>query len=807
MYRLTLRGIVRNPGFSAACILTLALGIGANTTMFNLVNAVLLRPLPFKDPERLVWLWARAWDREKGFFSAPDFLDYQAQTRSLQGITVFTSWSANLTGQAEPERLQGLRMLGNAFELLGVKASVGRTLLPSDEDPNSGRVVVLSDGLWRRRFGGDTQLVGRTLSLNGEAYTVVGVLPPDFVFPVVEAELAIPLALHLDPKRGDRSEHFLRGLGRLKPGITPDQAQAEMNAINEQLRRQYPATNAKIVGIKAVPLQEELTGSFRLALQILLGAVGLVLLIACSNLANLLLVRASTRRKEFALRVALGSSGTQLTRQLLGESLTLALLGGLLALAIAPATLRLIVALSPVQLANRGNIVIDASVLWFTLGVSVFVGLAIGLIPAFSISRVDPGEVLNESDRSSGETRGGARTRAALVVLEVALSVVLMVAAVLLVKSLARLQQVRTGFEARSLLTMRLALPRVRYATPDSLVPFQDQLSARIGQLPGVLSAGFVSMLPLNGFSPSIEFTVVGQPPRSMAELPAAQYRMITPNYFRAMGIPLLDGREFTDEDRSGGHDVAIINQTMARRYWPETSPIGQHLRLDDAARPQREVSIVGVVGDVRHISLEGEPTTDVYVPYRQIPGARMTWATNNMYLVLRASSNPLSLASAVRGELQAVDSEVPAANIRTMEQYISTSVAPRRFNVLVLGIFAVTALLLAATGLYGVISYTVTRRTHEMGVRIALGARRGNITWLIVSHALRLTLIGEIVGLLGALAVSRIMSGMLFAVSYADPATFLAIPAVFALVAAVSSYLPARRAAATDPLASIRFQ
>jgi putative ABC transport system permease protein len=799
------RTLVRNPDFSLACILTLALGIGANTAMFTLVNAVLLRPLPFKDPDSLVWLWARAWDRERGFFSIPDFLDYQAQTKSLESITVFTNWSANLTCQAEPERLQGLRMLGNAFQVLGLNATVGRALVPSDDDPNSARVVVLSDGLWRRRFGGDPQLIGRTLSLNGEPYTVIGVLPREFVFPVSEAELAIPFAFDRDPKKGDRSEHSLQGIARLKPGVTASQAQAELNAINEQLRRQYPETNAKIIGVKAVPLQEELTGSFRIALQILSGAVALVLLIACANLANLLLVRASARRSEFALRVALGSSRAQLVRLLLGESLTLALLGGLLALAIAPATLRLILAQRPAEFSGRGDIAIDARVLCFALGISLLAGLVIGLARAFSTPQWNPSEALNEGGRSSSETRTGLRTRATLVVVEVAISVVLLVATGLLVKSLARLQQVRTGFDANRVLAIRLSLPRIRYATPSTLVPFHDQLLARIQQLPGVVSVAFVSMLPLSGLSPTIEFTVVGQPPKSMAELPAAQYRMITPSYFRAMGIPLVEGREFTNQDREGGHDVAIINQTMVRRYWPAASAIGAHLQLQDGNHPPRDVEIVGVVGDVRHISLDGEPTTDVYVPYRQIPAARMVWATNNMYLVLRASTNPLSLANGVRRELRAVDSDVPAANTRSMEQYIAASVAPRRFNVLVLGMFAITALLLAATGLYGVISYSVAQRTHDMGVRIALGARRGNIVWLIVSHALCLTLIGEAIGVLGAFAVGRILSGMLFSVSYADPTTFLAILLVLAVVAVMSSYLPATRAAATDPLISIR--
>ena len=434
-------------------------------------------------------------------------------------------------------------------------------------------------------------------------------------------------------------------------------------------------------------------------------------------------------------------------------------------------------------------------------------GLVVGVVPAVNTSRVDVGEELKEGGRGSTGARRGMRTRSALVVLEIGLSLVLLVAAGLLVKSFARLQQVRTGFDERNLLTVRLSLPRTRYATPNAVTPFHDQLLARIQQLPGIVSAGLVSILPLSGLNPSIEFTVVGQAPKSLAELPETQYRMITPNYFRAMGIPLVQGREFTERDKGGGREVAIINQAMVRRYWPARNPIGAHLRLDDADRPQREVEIAGVVGDVQHVSLDSEPTPCVYVPYRQIPDARMTWATNNMYLVVRTATDPLSFSSAIRRELQAIDADVPAANTKTMEQYLAASVAPRRFNVLVLGIFALTALLLVATGLYGVISYAVTQRTHEIGVRIALGAKRRDVVRLIVGQALGLTLLGEGLGLAGAFAVTRIMSGMLFDVSNADPATFLVAPLVLAVIAALSSYVPARRAAAADPLVSIRFQ
>jgi putative ABC transport system permease protein len=580
-----------------------------------------------------------------------------------------------------------------------------------------------------------------------------------------------------------------------------------MNAINERLRRQFPDTNAKTVGVKVVPLQEELVGSFRRALLVLLGAVGVVLLIACSNLANLMLVRATARRKELAVRVALGGSRARVVRELLGESVTLALLGAMLAMATAPAGLRLILAAVPSQLPNRQGITIDATVLWFTLAVAVAAGVLTGLTPAFSMSQVELAEELKDGGRSAAETRRGWRTRGLLVVVEVGLSMVLLVVTGLLVRSFARLEGVDSGFEESKVLTVHLSLPPARYRAPDAITVFQDKFLNSVRQSPGVVSAGLVSILPMSGLNPSVEYTVVGQPPKSMAELPEVLYRMVTPGYFPAMRIHLEEGRDFTDQDRSGGHEVAIINQTMARRYWPARSALGQHLRLDDAERPQREVEIVGVVADVKHVSLEGKPTTDVYVPYRQIPGARMTWATNNMYVVVRTANDPLSIARAVRNSLRAVDSEVPAANTRTMVQYVAGSVAPRRFGVLVLGIFAAVALVLAGNGLYGVLSYAVTERSHEIGVRIALGAQRGDVIRMVVAQAMGLVLVGEAIGLVGAVATTNVLSGMLFAVRAGDPATFATAGTVLILVAAIASYIPARRAAGGDPLHALRFR
>ncbi len=801
------RMLMKQPGFAVVAALTLALGIGANTALFSLVNAVLLRQLPFEQPERLVWIWVRVTDRDRGVFSIPDFIDYRDQNQTLEQMTAFTIWGTNLTDQGDPERLQGMRISANAFETLGVEAAFGRTLLPEDDKLGSPRVVVLSYGLWQRRFGADPGLIGKTLTLNGESYAVAGVLPAHFIFPLREAELAIPLAMEADPKRKERGDHFLRVVAQLKSGVSPRQAQAEMDSIAQRLRQQYPETNAKLVGVKVVPLHDEIVGNFRLALLVLLGAVGLVLLIACSNLANLLLARASARHKEIAIRTALGATRGRIVRQLLTESLLLAVAGGGLGLLLAAWGVHLLLALSPADLPRAQEINLDGSVLGFTLAVSILAGMIFGLALALQASKVDLNQELKGASRGSGDGPAGNRVRSLLVISEVALSLVLLASAGLFIKSFQRLQGVNPGFEAKHLLAARLSLPTGRYSRPDAVAGFYERLRPRIERLPGVESVSPVSILPLSGLTPSVEFTSLEHPPSSLAEIPAAQYRMIGPGYFHTMKIPLLQGREFTERDRADAPGVVIINQTLARRFWPGGNPLGSHLKLDDSDGnpPPRAVEIVGVVGDVKHVGLDDEPAPGIYVPYYQIPQARMTWATNNMYWVVRTATDPMTLAAAVRREAAAVDKDVPASSIRSMEQYLAASVAPRRFNLQLLSAFAVAALILAATELYGVISYSVEQRTREIGLRMALGAQGRDVLRLVVREGMRLALIGVAVGLICALIITRLMTSLLFEVSANDPVTFAVIALSLIVVALLACYLPARKATKVDPMIALR--
>lgn len=801
----SIRILRKSPVFSLISVLALAIVIGANSAIFSMVNAVLLRQLPFENPDQLIWIWLSATDREKGLFSVPDFEDFKDQNRTLEEMAAFANVGVNLTDRGDPERLQGIRMSANAFQMLGVDASAGRTLQPDDDKPGSQRVVVLSHGLWVRRFGGDRGLIGQTLTLNGDAYTVVGVLPPHFLFPLREAELAFPLSPDTDPRRKDRNDHFLRVVARLKPGNTKPQAQADLDAITRRLQEQYPQTNAKIARVKLVALHDEIVGDLRLALLMLMGAVGLVLLIACSNLANLLLARASTRHKEIAIRMSLGVTRMRLVRQLLTESTALALMGGALGLILTWWGVRLLLTLSPADLPRAGEVGIDERVLGFTLGISLLAGVIFGLTSALQTTKINLGEELKAGGRGGSDGARYKSTRSLLVVLEVALSLLLLISTGLFVKSFLRLQQVNPGFDARDVLVMRLSLPRGKYSEPHHVATFYEQLRPRIERLPEVQSVGTVSILPLSGLTPTVEFTSVEHPPASPTEIPAAQYRIISADYFHTMKIPVLKGREFTEWDRASTPGVAVVSEALARRFWPNEDALGAHLKVDEGEREPRQVEIVGIVGSVKHIGLDDEPTSDIYVPYYQIPKARMNWATNNMYWVARTASDPLTLATAVRREAQAIDKDVPASGTRTMEQFLSASVAPRRFNLLLLAIFAGAALLLAATGIYAVISYSISQRTQEIGVRMALGARPRDVLRLVVGQGLRPVLIGVVVGLTGAFASTRVVSSLLFGVSSVDPITFAAMPLLLIGMAALACYIPARKATKIDPVIALR--
>ncbi len=801
-----IRAMLKQPGITAVAILALALGIGGNTAIFSLVNGILLRQLPFRQPEQLVWVSSRRPDSVKRPFNLPDFIDYRDQNQGLAGIAAFANWSVTLTERGDPERLQGVRISANAFQMLGVEAAVGRTLLPADDTPGQERVVVVGHGLWQRRFGADPQVVGTTLTLNGASYTVVGVLPPQFFFPIREAEMAVPLAPDTDPWRGVRtSVNFLRALARLKPGVTREQAEADLTSVADRLRREYPVANGQKLGVTLSPLHEEVVGNFRLALWVLLGAVGAVLLITCVNLANLALVRASARHREMAIRTALGATRRRLVQQLATESVLLALLGGAAGLLLAVHGIPLLLALSPATLPRTGEVGVDFRVLGFTLALSLMAGLIFGLAPAWQATRVNPSEELKENGRG---TVGGARqsrARSLLVVSEISISLVLLVGAGLLVKSFLRLQAVSPGFDAQNVLAVRLSLPKARYSSRVVVTTFYDELRPRLERLPGVEAVGFVSVLPLSGTLASVDFTIEGRaaPPD---EARVADYRVASAGYFRAMKIPLIAGREFDEHDTAKAAPVMLVSQSLARRYWPNGSPLGAHLRIDDNDEGPRPVEIVGVVGDVKHLSLDGEPSLHIYLPVHQVHEDGVVWLTNNQYWLLRTAVDPLTLQAAVRREIQAVDRDAPTSDIRTMDQYLAASVAPRRFNLWLLTVFAGAALVLAATGLYGVISHGVAQRRHEIGIRMALGARRSDVLKLVIGQGMGLALAGVALGLLSACALTRWMESLLFGVRATDPPTFASIAVLLMLVALLACYIPARRATKVDPIVALRY-
>lgn len=803
--RFGLRLLIKNPAFTLTAVLTLALGIGATTAIFSVVNASLLRQLPFREPQNLVWVWCTRTDRGKAPFSIADFEDYREQNKTLEEMAALAVWNPNLTGSGSAERFQGTRISGDFFRMMGVDAFIGRTLQPEDDRPGAPPVVVLSFGLWQERFGGDRALIGRTLDLNEENYMVVGVLPREFLFPVKDTQLAVALGPSTDPRRQDRGDHFLRVVARLKQGAQPPEAESDLRAIALTLQQQYPKSNSKNVGARVVPLQQELLGNFRLALLMILGAVGFVLLITCFNIANLLLVRAAARQREIAIRAALGGSRVRLVRQLLSESALLALCGGILGLLLAWRGLPLLVAFSPADLPQAHEATVDRHVLAFALGVSLLAAIVFGLAPALAAAKLNLSEKLAGGRQGITESWRHNRLRSLLVVSEVALSLALLVGAGLLLRSFLRLQRVDPGFDSTNVLTLRLSVPKARYPSGESMSEFYHKLKPRLESLPGVQSVGVTSILPLSGLWAASDFTVVGRPPATAAEVPSAQYRAISPGYLRAMRIPLLKGREFTDADRRGSQRVAIVSQALAHRFLSDEDPLSAQLNVDMGAA--QSVQVVGVIGNVKHLSFEEEPTPDIYVPLDQIPDAEVPGLTNSMYWVLRSTSDPKMLATSARQQVQEVDPDVAASGIRTMEQFVSASLAPRRFNLVLLAIFACAALLLAVSGMYGVLSYSVNQRTHEIGVRMALGARPGDVLKLVVVQGMALTTVGLVLGLVASLGLTHFLSSLLFGVRPADPLTFIGISSVLAGVALLASYVPARRAARVDPMVALRHE
>jgi len=801
--RYALRMLVKNPAFTAVAVIALALGIGANTAIFSVVNAVLLRPLPFKNPGQLVMVWENA--AHVGFPkdtpSPANFLDWQKQAQSFSGMAATVERSFNLTGVGEPERLEGRRVSANLFDLLGVPALVGRTFVTDDDRPGT-HVVLLSYSLWQRRFGSDPGVIGQALTLNGESYTVVGVMPRLVQLPGYSSrhdQLWVPIAFSQE-EASQRGNHFLEVIARLKPGITLKQAQAEMETIAARLARAYPVYNMRR-GAVVVPLHEQVVGDIKPALLVLLGSVGFVLLIACANVANLLLARAAVRQKEIALRLAIGASRARLTRQFLTESVLLAIFGAGFGLLLAFVGIRVLRTFIPSTISQVQTINIDGTVLIFTVLVAVLTGIAFGLAPAIHGSHLNLNDTLKEGSRDSTGGIKGHRARALLVIGEVAISFVLLIAAGLLINSFLHLRKLDPGFRPDHLLTMKVDLSEVKYPDRERRAVFFDEVIRRVRTLPGVQSAAVAGNLPLTYNGDSMNISVEGLPDPPPDQRSDVIYRAIGPGYFSTMGIAIVRGRDFTDEDKADSRDVVIISEKTAQHFWPGQDPIGKRLKPGSSTSngPWREV--IGIVKDVRQNDFIAPPKMEMYLSYRQLKNIPAN------ALVVRTSIEPTSIARSVRDTIWSVDKNQSVADIDTMEHIVAQAVARQRFSMLLLGFFAAIALLLASIGIYGVISYSVAQRTREIGIRMALGARRADVLKMTIKEALKLVGIGMMIGLVVALLLTRVIATLLYGISASDPSTFVAISLVLLIVAIVASYLPALRATKVDPVVALRAQ
>jgi putative ABC transport system permease protein len=802
--RAALRGLRRRPLFPAAVVLTLAVALGANTAIFSVVHAVLLRQLPLAEAERLVAVSMREPGSDRQPFAIADFLDLRAAARGFDGLVAWGTWSANLDGSERTERLQAQWTSSGFFELLGARAALGRIPTAEEERPGAPHVVLLSDATWRGRFGGDPAILGRALLLNGEPYTVIGVMPPSFVFFTSGAELVAPLALEADPRRASRGAAFLRVVGRLGPGTSLGAARQELDGIVARLRREYPETNAGRQGVKIQPLAELIVGNHRAMLLVLAAAVALVLAIACTNLASLFLGRIGARRRELAVRTALGARRWDLARHALAETVVLALLGGLLGLFLAFGGVRVLVALAPAPLPRAAEIGLDAPVLAFSLLLSLATGLGFGLLPAIQASAAGVADSLRGVGRGSVDGGRGGRARAGLVVAEVGLALVILVAAGLMLRSLHRLQATDPGFAPDHLLSVQLSLPKARYGTPAALTRYGERLTERLAALPGVAAVGTASLNPLVAWRANVVLQLEGRPEARPEEAPLANYRAVAPGYFATLRIPLLAGRDVEPRDRADGVPVAIVSDSLARRDFPGASPLGARLRIDDR-NPPRTVEIVGVVGDVKHTGLDAEGSADIYVPYAQTPQDVAVWLANIFCVAVRTSGDPKAVVPGLRREIHELDRDVAAAGVRTMEEAIAASLAQRRFNTRLLESFGVAAFLLALAGIYAVTAFSVGERRREIGVRLTLGAERRRILGLVVGQALAPVAGGMLLGAGAALALGRLLAGLLFGIAPHDAGTFAAAVAAIGLAALLASLLPALRATRIDPVEVLR--
>ncbi len=800
--RYAFRMLLKQPGFTAVAVIALALGIGANTAIFSVVNAVLLKPLPYAEPGQLVMVWMdyRVGGNKEDVHSWPSYVDYREGNTTFASMAGYTNESLNLTGTGEPERILGASTTASFFDVMRVAPLLGRAISPEENTEGNDKVIVLSHGLWQRRFGGERGVIGREIEVNGAKRTVIGVMPAEFRFPETKTEFWVPLAIPPD-LQAQRGAYWLTIIGRLKPGVTVEQARPEMEAIAKRIETNFPQSNAN-TGVNLVSLRNQTVGRVRPALYVLLGAVALVLLIACANVANLLLSRAAAREREFAIRSALGAGRGQIIRQLLVESVLLGVLAAAVGVGLAVFGLDALKAMLPAEMPRVDQIRVDARVLGFTLGISMLTAVAFGLVPALQASKPKLSETLKEAGgRGGSQGVRSRRVRRLLVIAEVALAIMLLVGAGLLIKSFNRLQAVELGFRTDRMLTLELALPASKYGDGAARRPFHTALLERLANLPGVQGAAATTSILLSNTPTSGYFNIEGRPPGQPGERIEVTIDSVTPNYHQLMGTPLLKGRAFSDADGPDSPRVVLINDSFARRFFPGEDPIGKRMNYgdntDQTQNPWR--TIVGVVADTRRNGFDREPRPESYIPLMQRPSG---WTT---YVLRTSSTDPATLVTAVRSAVRGIDPDQPIFGIKTMEQLMSETTAQRRLNTILLGVFAGLALLLAAVGIFGVMNYSVTQRTHEIGIRLALGAQRGDVLRLVVGQGMMLAAIGVVVGLFGAWALTRLLATMLYGVSATDPAVFAGVAGLLALVAVFACYLPALRASRVAPTVALR--
>src|SRR5229473_2818694 len=806
-FRFGLRILLRNPGFTLAAIVVLALGIGANTAIFSIVNAVLLRPLPYEDSSHIMQVWhvppAKSFPGMSLFSVSPaNYLDWQRQSSSFEQMAAYGFAGFTFGGKERPEAIQGAAVASNFFSLLRVHPYLGRTFSPEEDRPGHGRVVLLGYKFWRHHFASDPAIVGRQIIMESQPYFVIGVMPDKFRFPSW-AQVWVPLAW-TNQTRAVRGNHNYLVIARLKPRVNIDQAQAELSTISTRLEQQYPEDD-KGWGATIRPLREELVGDVRPALLVLLGAVAFVLLIACANVANLVLAKTLARRKEIAIRTALGATRLAVVRHVLSETVLLSIAGGALGLFLARFGITLIVKVLGDRIPHFMEITLDTQVLAFTLLLSVVAGVLAGLIPSLRFTRADVNEALKQGQSHGSSDSSGSKTRGLLVVCEVALSLVLLIGSGLMIRSLWELRSVRPGFDPRNVLTMTVPLPATKFPSPAGQISFFQEVQRHVRRLPGVESAGVIDNLPLGGGGSHQPFSIEGRPLVPMSEQPEVDVRLISPGYFSAMHVPILKGRDFSGADVAARPGAVLISDALARRFWPNEDPIGKHLTLTFFPGVVREV--VGIVGDVKLDSLdETRPVATIYHPLTQITVAdQQTWRSFGMSLTVRTASDPRNAISAVTAAVHQVGPELPVVDVMSMNDLISESVSPQRFNMLLLGSFAGLGLVLAAVGIYSVLSYTVRRRLREIGIRIALGATHNDVVRMVVADGMKPILLGVALGLAAAFALSRAIASLIFGIRATDPLTFAAVALLLLMVGILATVFPAYRAARVEPIRILR--